>query len=622
MFMEKLGKKEKLMKKLFVIFLLIFFIAVTSIFTLDNIQPKIEKVENGLLPPIPVKDRFKWNIYERMKHYNVPGVSVAVINNFKIEWAKGYGVLDKETNDPVTETTLFQAASISKPVAALAALRMVQEGKLSLYEDINNKLVSWKLPGNDFTAKKKVMLKHLLNHSGGVTVHGFRGYSVNEEVPHLTQLLDGKSPANSAPIRVDILPGRRFRYAGGGYCIVQQAMIDIEKKTFPDIMRDTVLEPLEMNNSTYEQPLPPEKISHAASGYRPDGNLVEGKRHTYPEMAAAGLWTTPMDLAKFAIEVQLSLKNKSNRVLSQELMDEMLSPFVTPTMGLGLALQNKGDAVYFSHGGANEGFRCYMIAHKNKGYGAAIMTNSDSGGTLYTEILRSIAAEYDWENFLPEEVEIIEIAPERMEAFKGRYLINLDEVMTVTTDKGSLFMEGTYDRKVEVFPIAENEFVAPEAGAIFTFAMDDKDIASGLKIKVGRRIQKAKRILDDYVAPYEYVLNGNHSKALESYRKIQAEKPKHPLIVENRLNNLGYGLLRQKEYDKAISMFKINIELYPDSANTYDSLAETYMEKGDKKNAIKYYELVLEKIPTDPRPDKEFLESLKINAEARLKKLK
>jgi len=610
------------MRKLFVIFSLIFFSIVTLIFTLDNIPSKIEKVENGLLPPIPVKDQFKWNIFERMEHHKVPGVSVAVINNFKIEWVKGYGVLDKKTNKPVTETTLFQAASISKPVAAMAALRKVQEGKLSLYEDINNKLVSWKLPSNDFTAKKKVILKHLLNHSGGITVHGFRGYAVNEAVPTLPQLLDGEPPANSAPIRVDILPGWRYRYAGGGYCIVQQAMIDIEKKTFPEIMRETVLEPLEMNNSTYTQPLPPEKINHAAAGYRSDGSLVEGKRHTYPEMAAAGLWTTPSDLARFAIEIQLSLKNRSNRVLSQELMDEMLSPFVTPTRGLGLSLQKKGDAVYFNHGGANEGFRCYLIAHKDKGYGVAIMTNSDNGGALYMEILRSIAAEYHWENFLPEELEIIKMTPERMANYKGRYLINLDEVITVATDKGSLFLEGTYDGKVEVFPVAENEFVGPETGAMFTFVLDNKGAATGLKLKVRRRSRKAKRILDDYVAPYEYVLKGNHSKALKAYRKIQTEKPKHVLIAENRLNNLGYRLLRQKEYDKAISMFKINIELYPDSANSYNSLAETYMAKGDKKNAVKYYEIVLEKIPADPRPDKEFLRSLKTNTESKLQKLK
>jgi CubicO group peptidase (beta-lactamase class C family) len=610
------------MRKTSIVCFLVLISLVLLNFTQDSIQSRIEKIENALLPPIPVKGKFEWNIYDRMKKHNVPGVSIAVINNFKVEWGKGYGYSEKEAEDPVTETTLFQAASISKPVASFAALKKVQDGKLSLYEDINNKLVSWKLPGNEFTNKKKVTLKHLVSHSGGVTVHGFRGYAVDEDVPSLVQLLDGESPANSAPIRVDMLPGTRFRYAGGGYCILQQALIDIENKDFPDIMRQTVLDPLEMNHSTYEQPLPSEKITKAAVGYLPNGDPVDGKRHTYPEMAAAGLWTTPSDLARFAVEIQLSLKNKSNRVLSKELVDEMLTPFVSSTMGLGLALQKQGDTVYFSHGGANAGFRCYLIAHKEKGYGAAIMTNSNSGGALYQEILRGIAKEYQWEDILPDEVEIIEMAPEKIEAFKGRYLISLDEVITITADKESIFLAGTSFEKREIFPIAEKEFVSPESGMTFTFSLDEKGEAADLKIKIGRRQQKAKRILDDYVAPYEYVLRGNHSRALEGYLKIQAERSKHPLIAENRLNFLGYEFIRQKQYEKAISLFKINTELYPDSANAYDSLAEAYLEKGDKKNAIKFYEITIEKIPTDPRPDKDFLKSLKSNAELKLKKLK
>lgn len=610
------------MRKLFVALFLVFYVILSLNFTQDNNLARIENVENGLLPPIPVKGGFKWNIYERMKFHKVTGVSVAVINNFKVEWAKGYGVTDIETNDPVTETTLFQAASISKPVAGMAALRKVQEGKLSLYEDINNKLISWKLPNNEFTAKKKVTLKHLLNHSGGVTVHGFRGYAPNEAEPTLQQVLDGESPANSAPIRVDMAPGTRFRYAGGGYCILQQVLIDIEKKTFPEIMQETVLETLGMNESTYEQPLPPEKLKYAAAGHRSDENLVKGKRHTYPEMAAAGLWTTPSDLTRFAIEIQQSLKGKSNKVLSQELVDQMLTPFVSPDVGLGIILQKKGNAVYFSHGGGNEGFRCYLIAHKSKGIGAAIMTNSDNGGLLYSEILRSIAREYRWENYLPAEVEIIEMSQEEMKVFTGRYLIHLDEVVTVSIENDSIFLEGTYDKKAEIFPVSESEFVGPEMGAMFTFIKDDKGAITELTAKVGSRTQKAKRIQDGYVAPFEYVLKGNHPKALEAYRNIQKEKPKHFLIIENRLNNLGYGLLRQKEYDKAISMFMINTELYPYSANTYDSLADAYMESGDTENAIKYYETVLKKIPTDPRPDKEYLKTLKNNADSKLKELK
>lgn len=618
----RITQLENIMRKLFVVFILFLLITVTSNFAADTIQSNIKKVENGLLPRIPVKNKFKWNIYERMKHYRVPGVSVAVINNYRIEWAKGYGVLDIDTNEPVTETSLFQAASISKPVTAMAALRKVQEGKLSLYEDINNKLVTWKLPDDDITAKKKVMLKHLLNHSGGITVHGFRGYTKNEAVPTLPQLLDGKSPANSPPIRVNITPGKRYRYSGGGYCILQQAMIDIEKKPFPEIMRETVLEPLNMNNSTYEQPLPADMISHAAAGYRSDERPVEGKRHIYPEMAAAGLWTTPSDLAKFAIEIQLSLKNKSNRVLSREITDEMLSPFITPTVGLGLFLQKKGDAIYFNHGGGNEGFRCYLIAHKNKGYGAAIMTNSDNGSGLFDEILRGIAAVYQWENYLPVEVEIIEMAPENIENFEGRYRVSVDEVMTVVAEKGGLVLENPSDGRIEAFPVAQREFIAPEAGAKVTFILNDKGVATELEIRGEGRFRKAKRILDDYIAPYEYVLKGDYSRALEGYRRLM-KAPRYRIYVsESRLNKLGYDLLRQKEYDKAISLFRINMKLYPESANVYDSLAEAYMEKGDKTNAIKYCEITLEKVSTDPNPNKDYLKLLKTNAEARLKKLK
>ena len=144
-----------------------------------------------------------------MKHYKVPGLSIAVINNHQIEWARSYGVTDIETRQPVTTKTLFQAGSISKPVAAMVALKKVEQGKIALDENINNKLTSWKLPDNEFTAKKKVSLANLLSHTGGLTVHGFPGYAINEKIPTLQQVLDGAEPANTAPVRVDMEPARR-----------------------------------------------------------------------------------------------------------------------------------------------------------------------------------------------------------------------------------------------------------------------------------------------------------------------------------------------------------------------------------------------------------------------------
>jgi len=335
-------------------------------------------------------------IEEAMLEYNVPGVSIAVINNSEIEWAKGYGVTDIETNAPVTETTLFQAASISKPVSAMAALKFVQDGKIQLEENINNYLTTWKIPDNGFTQNKKVTLKNILSHTGGITVHGFRGYKKSEGIPALLEVLNGTAPANSAPIRVDIEPGTAYRYSGGGYTIMQQALIDIAHMTFPEIMLETVLSRIGMDYSTYEQPLQENLVQFAAAGHRREGELVQEKRHIYPEMAAAGLWTIPGDLAKFAIEIQKSLKGESNKVLSQKMTQLMLTPYISDNYGLGLGISERAGKLFFEHGGDNNGFKCLLTASVNTGAGIAIMTNGDQGSRLCSDVVAKIEKLYNW----------------------------------------------------------------------------------------------------------------------------------------------------------------------------------------------------------------------------------
>ena len=261
-----------------------------------------------------------------MRFHKVPAVSIAVFGSGKILWAKAYGLADADALSAATDATLFQAASISKPVSAMAALREVERGKLALDRNINDYLKSWKLSENDWTRKKPVTLAMLLSHSAGVTVHGFPGYAAGRAVPLLSQILDGVAPANTAPIRVDIAPATEFRYSGGGYTIVQQALIDVEGKPYPQILSETVLAPLGMTQSTYEQPLPPERLRSAAAGHDGQGRPIPGKRHTYPEMAAAGLWTTPSDLARFALGLERALEGKPGSVLSKEMAAKMVTP--------------------------------------------------------------------------------------------------------------------------------------------------------------------------------------------------------------------------------------------------------------------------------------------------------
>jgi len=562
----------------------------------SSVQPRIERIEKGLLSAVLIKGDLGRTIQERMKFYKVPGVSIAVINNYKVEWARSYGVKDVETNEPVTTETLFQAGSISKSVAAMTALKRVEQGKIALDKNINDKLTSWKLPDNEFTAKSKVTLANLLSHTGGLTVHGFPGYAAGEQIPTLPQVLDGAAPANTAAVRVDMEPGTKFRYSGGGTTIAQLAIMDIEKKPYPQIAQETVLGPLGMTSSTYSQPLPAETRKNAASGHRGNGKTVEGKIHIYPEMAAAGLWTTPTDLGKFAIEVQLSLAGKSNKVLSKEMTTKMVTPFISDNVGMGFFIEKHGQATYFGHGGADEGFRAQLLAHLDKGYGAAVMVNSDNG-EIMNEIIRAIAKEYQWEDYLPQPLETVSVDPARLDDYTGRFLVNPDRVLTVTKENGRLYAEPTLSPKVELFALSENEFTRTDVNVQYAFAKDEGGKADSVKIRFNGGTTEARRLAQGAVIPYEQLIAGKFAEAIEAYKKIKRETPNNNAVAEERLNSVGYSLLEQKKVAAAIAVFKANVEMYPQSWNVYDSLGEAYLANGEKELAITNYKKSLELNP-------------------------
>ncbi len=333
-----------------------------------------------------------------MELYEVPGVSVAVIQDFELDYVEVHGVESKSTREPVTDETLFQAASISKSVSSVGVVRLAQEGMISLDSDVNHYLTLWQVPDNELQNTEKVTLRRLVSHTAGTTVHGFRGYRYTESVPTLIQILNGESPANSAPIVVDFVPGSRWRYSGGGYVVMDQALRDVTGITFPELMWERVLQPIGMENSTYEQPLPEALWDSAGSGYYASGMAVPGRHHIYPEIGAAGLWTTPTDLARFLIELQLSLRGESNKVLSRE-STELLLTEVRNDYALGFAVWSDGGQQYFGHGGANDGFRCSMVAHRSGGYGVVVMTNSDNGSDLSEAVIRLIGRREGWPGY-------------------------------------------------------------------------------------------------------------------------------------------------------------------------------------------------------------------------------
>lgn len=330
-----------------------------------------------------------------MDRQHIPGVSIAVIEGGKIVRASGYGVKNLETAEPVSAETLFQAGSVSKAVAATAALTLAAEGKFPLDADINTVLKTWHLPENEFTAQRKVTLRFLLSHSAGTTIHGFAGYAHDEIVPTLVEVLDGGKPANSSPIRVNVVPGTTGRYSGGGYLIIQQAIIDLTGEAFPAVMRKRVLEPLGMTGSTYEQPLPRELHSAAASGYLAADKPLPGSWHVYPEMSAAGLWTTPSDLARFAIGIQRAIAKEPNAILPAGIIDEMITPQMQ-SFGLGLSLSGVGNLQKFGHNGRNHGFDTSLTAFSHRGQGAVVMMNMNDNSGAIGRILHAISVAYQW----------------------------------------------------------------------------------------------------------------------------------------------------------------------------------------------------------------------------------
>jgi CubicO group peptidase (beta-lactamase class C family) len=585
---------------------------------LDAAQPGSSPLDRvRLLPPVLLKGEKGYSLEERMRHYKVEAVSVAVIRDFRVLWTEARGFADREAKEPATTRTLFQAGSISKPVAAAGVLRKVEGGKLLLDRDVNEYLKSWKLPENELTAKQKVTLERILSHSAGLTVHGFPGYAAGEPVPTVPQVLDGAPPANTAPVRVELEPGSKMQYSGGGYTIAQLVMTDTLGKPFPELMRELVLAPLGLTHSTYEQPLPADKLRLAAAGYRASGTLLPGQRHTYPEMAAAGLWTTSEDLARFAIAIARARRGDPGSFLSKEMALRMTTPF-SGDVGLGFFMQKRGGETFFGHNGADEGFQALLIMHREKGYGAAVLANSDNGIALADEIVAGLRREYKWAN--DPELEVVKVAPDDLALLSGRYQTNGDEAFSLTAKSGRLFGKPPSGEEYELYPISHDLFVRKDRPTRYRIERSGHEVTGILLLSGSERVA-ARRMAPDGRLPSDALAQGKIEEAMTLYRKLLAEKPDDPGVAEARLNVLGYQLATQSEFAKAIAILKLNSELRPKSSNAHDSLAEIYLASGDRARALETYRKVLEVLPMDTTTEANLKARLLRNAQQKVEEL-
>ena len=337
-----------------------------------------------------------------MQSLKVPGLSVAVFDSGQIVWARGYGIKELLPNSAVDTSTLFQAASISKPVTAVGMFRLVERNILQLDVDVNQYLKSWQIPSSELTATEKVTLRRIVSHMSGLGIHGFFGYHIADTIPNEIEILNGVPPANSKAVTVIEKPGTREIYSGGAYTLLQLLLQDVTGKRFNNLLKEEVLQPAGMNQSDFDQPLPAAKTKNAAKGFDEDEKLIGGGSYVYPELAAAGLWTTPSDLARFMMNISGCYRGEKG-LLKQSTVQEMLTK-LPGAGGLGFGVDGSGSpAKRFRHSGGNYGYTCYAVAFTDVGRGVVIMTNSANGTQLIRELSRTISRVYGWPPMLNRE---------------------------------------------------------------------------------------------------------------------------------------------------------------------------------------------------------------------------
>lgn len=472
-----------------VVFILLFFYSSgnflygqSSKIYSKEIHSKIKQVENNLSSWVQIENNPKmWTLAERMKFYHANGISITVIKDYKIEWTKSYGWADSLEQRPVTAITRFQAGSNSKSLNAIGVLKLVQDGKVNLNEDINKYLKTWKFPYDTLSKGKKITVANLLSHTAGITIHGFPGYEIGDTIPTLTQILDGQKPANTKAVRSIYESSLKYQYSGGGTTISQLIIQDVTGQPYDEFMWNNVLKPMGMTNSSYTQP-PTKKVERfLATGYYNDGKPVKGKYHIYPEQAAAGLWTTSNDLAKYVIETQLSLEGKSKKVLNRETTMLRLSPFVDSSSALGVFILNKGGVKYFNHGGVDEGFVSQYVGSFEGGNGVVVMTNTYNTA-LFNEIIYSVASTYNWKNYSPEVRKTTTPPDTLIASYSGKYLLESDTLAIIKKSDGIYIDDLTEKTSWKIYFTDNTNFFVLENRMKFGFQIDNTSKSISLKI--------------------------------------------------------------------------------------------------------------------------------------------
>ncbi len=391
-----------------------------------DIDTIVQGIENGLRPAIiqSGQNMPRWSLAQRMDHYHVPSVSIALIRDGKLAWANAYGVADMRTGRKADTETVYSVGSVSKIGAATISLKMVSDGIFDLDTPVNSYLKTWQIPEDSFTRVRPISLRHILSHTSGLSVHGFPDFIPGEDVPSITDTLDGLPPSKTAAVRPLFVPGTSAKYSGGGITVEQLMISDVTGQIFEEAAREKLTHPLGMNRSTYQNPLPKE-FGNIAAAHDKNGEVGALPRgwHTFAEKAASGLWTTPTDIARMLCALIKSYKGEEGAFLPQELAVNMMTEVGPSYFGLGPQLDGSGAQRRFFHSGSNEDYKAWFEGHLETGDGMVIFTNGANGALLYYEIRRAIADAMGWPMYRETVASKISSSAKVLDELAGRYAV-------------------------------------------------------------------------------------------------------------------------------------------------------------------------------------------------------
>ncbi len=442
----------------------------------ESVERKMQ-LENGICGQVKFlgEDENFSSISDKMSEYNIPGLSLAIINQGKIEWTDIYKNANFPEEQHLNCSSIFQTASLSKPVTFLAALRMQSAGEIDLDENIQKYLKDFVLPHGKQTKENPVTFRNIFSHTSGISAGGYEGYARNRSIPSDLDILRGSEGVNTPAIEVSTPPNETLAYSGGGYTLAELALQDIYNDEFSNIMKKWILEPVGMQNSEFTQPLPDSKGNQVAKGHTQSGDVLDGGWRNHPEQAAAGLWSNATDMAKFLIEIYKAYQGRSSLFTQSDI--QSIIKHERDGHVYGFILNRTGNDVSITHYGGNVGYRTGMTISLTSGNGLVYLTNSDNGGALGNELLLSASRVYDWQHFKQTNVRRKQVSSEVLKGLEGKYKWNNQIDLSITFDEKnnliSLYFPNGDAYKLTAIVGDNLEFINPNTGVEISFLKKD-----------------------------------------------------------------------------------------------------------------------------------------------------